>query len=134
MELIKQFLLDNVAINNEQVEEILDYAFAPDHPPYYEPYDSYETYDDLLALAQNWVICPNEKVSEWMIHFYSECFDICYEKAKCLLIDSFQNDKGLFADDATRFLYRREVHHKIQDGEFSFISQPCDCEECLVYS
>ena len=86
---------------------------------------------DLIEFAENWMLSPDEKVDEEMIHFYSNAFDICHCKAKCLLIDSFQNDRGLTSEEIITLWYRRILRIKMDDGFFPFLDNPCGCQECL---
>jgi len=130
MDNIKRILIENTHATREDAHEIVEYFL--DILTDDDFIDVNIDLEDLLELAENWLLSPNEKVSEWMIHFYTNHFDVCYRKAKCLLVDAFQMDRGLFPDQATSFLYRRDMERRIEDGEFSFLSQPCDCEECTT--
>lgn len=128
MESIQQFLLTNLDINTDQAQEIAAYVdMAEEEGEFYD-------WGDLLTLAENWTLSPNEKASTFLTLFYCEMFDLCHGKAKCLLVDSFQNDKSLLPEDVTGFLYTQEVARKLRHGEIHFISHSCDCEDCLIYS
>jgi len=126
---IERILVENTSATATDAQEIIEYFI--NHLSDVDFIDVNVDLEDLLEFAENWLLSPNDKVSDWMVHFYTYHFDICYRKARCLLLDTFQQNRGLFPDEATSFLYRRDMERRIREGEFSFLSQPCDCEECL---
>lgn len=128
METIQHFLMRHLVIDIDEAQEIAAYVEKV------ESEGEFYNWGSILTLAENWIMSPNEKASKELTRFYSEMFDLCRGKAKCLLVDLFQNDRALFPEDVTGFLYTQEVARKLRRGEIHFIEHPCNCKDCLIYS
>lgn len=119
----EQFLLERTSATKEQIHDL----FAAYEEGGVEVVWIFD--DDLAEDMENFMACPEDKIDEWMVHFYTHHFDLCFAQAKELLLHLFEEDALLKPSEATGYLFRRGREMDIAAGKYTFLSKECPCED-----